>query len=247
MNSYAFASLICSLEKLRNVSELLSFSSQLPQDVYIEVANYVAPVTSSFLLLLLWKWKHEGWVQQPILDLGLFVELHSSLTFCSRWRKVVSFTPRPPYPQVSPWHALYARKEGPQMLFRRCLLSRYQKVKDFLPRPTVVQPTFTYLNMCNTEHVLLDLFSRGSQFETLPGNWEAWLIFFVFSSVPTGKYQKNTSIALWRLPSKDFPIHQSFYHLMIYTDTEIFFNTLMSRFSAFCPRSVFMGSIWFSQ
>jgi hypothetical protein len=71
--------------------------------------------------------KAYNWARQPILGLGLLVEVDS------RCRRMVSFTPRPPYPQVSPWHALYAKMDGPQRLFGRCLLSRHQKVRDCPP------------------------------------------------------------------------------------------------------------------
>jgi hypothetical protein len=71
---------------------------------------------------------------------GVAVQLHSFFDLGTRWRCVVSFTPRPLYPQgKSPWYALDRRLGGPQSRSGR---SDVEKNSQPLPglEPPIIRP-----------------------------------------------------------------------------------------------------------
>jgi hypothetical protein len=70
------------------------------------------------------------------------VELHSFFDLGTRWRWVVSFAPRPLYPQgKSPWYPLDRRLSGPQSRSGRCGLEKNsQPRRESNPRTPIVQP-----------------------------------------------------------------------------------------------------------
>jgi hypothetical protein len=68
--------------------------------------NLISQIKVKLSLCFNWAPRHEG----------VLGELHSSFDLGTRWRRVVSFTPRPPYPQGnSPRYPLDRRLGGPQI------------------------------------------------------------------------------------------------------------------------------------
>jgi hypothetical protein len=144
---YMLPSLSCSFKKLRNISEL-------PHDVYMKVANDVAPHYASLSRRLS---RHHScscycaskrWAQQPIPDLGLLVEVQADIS--------------PGYPLTR----IVCGDGGAQDAVWALPVVTLPGSKGLPPPcPTVVQPTFTCLNTCNTEQVVLDLFPGGSRFQ----------------------------------------------------------------------------------
>jgi hypothetical protein len=86
-------------------------------------------------------------------------------------------------------------------------------VKRLAARVSLQQP---YTNRCGWVVKALDSYSRGPRFKLQLRNWQSWVKFSWFSSVPPGQCWVSASSLAWLLPSLCFPVcHSSSLHSML--------------------------------